>query len=198
MRRLWLCVLMMPLLLTACSGTGEGNEEERLALQVRSDYLACEHFSGKVAVTADYGQRVYQYEMDFCADGKETVLTLAAPETVAGISARLDSQADSRLEYDGIILETGTLDDSGLTPVSAVPAMLDGLKKGYLDHCVLEERENGTRTLRMLVRDPELEPGRGVETTLWLEVDSFQLLRGEISRDGICVIQCDFSNFTKE
>ena len=198
MRRLWLCVLMMPLLLTACGGTGGGNEEERLALQARSDYLACERFSGKAAITADYGQRVYQYELDFRADGQETVLTITAPETVAGISARMGSQADSRLEYDGIILETGTLDDSGLTPVSAVPAMLDGMKKGYLDHCVLEEREHGGRTLCLLIRDPELEPGRGLETLLWLDGESFELLRGEISRDGVCVIQCEFLIFTKE
>jgi len=193
-RRLWLSVLMITLLLTACGG-GEGNKAEELALTVRGTYLAAQGCSGGAVVTADYGQRIYRYRLDFQADEEQTVMTLTEPETVAGISARLSAREGSKLEYEGIMLETGPLDDSGLSPVSAVPALLETVREGYLDTCVLEAGKDGSQTLRLLSRDPEQALGSGIETTLWVSPDSLKLLRGEICRDGVCVIQCEFSDF---
>lgn len=196
MRKWVFCVLMMTLLLTACGGKAGGNEAEELALAVRTEYLAASACSGTAAVTADYGQRVYRYEMTFTADGEETVLVLTAPETVAGLTARLSAKKDSVLEYDGAVLETGPLDESGLTPVSAIPALLDTIREGYLDTCVLEAMGEG-QALRLLSRDPEAELGTGLETTMWFDPESHGLLRAEISRDGFCMIQCEFSDFSK-
>jgi len=39
-------------------------------------------WSGKAAITADYGRRVYQYELTAGGTREETVLVLTAPETV--------------------------------------------------------------------------------------------------------------------
>ena len=63
MRKLLFCVPMMILLLSACTGGAEGNEAEELALQIRGEYLAMSSCAGQAAITADYGQRVYQYEL---------------------------------------------------------------------------------------------------------------------------------------
>lgn len=196
MRKLVLCVLMMTLLLTACGGKAGGNEAEELALAVRTEYLACTACSGTAVITADYGQRVYCYEMSFTADEEETVLTLTAPETVAGLTARLSAKKDSVLEYDGAVLETGPLEEGGLTPVSALPAILETVREGYLDTCTLAELGEG-QALRLTSRDPEKEAGTGVETILWFDPASHDLLRAEISSDGFCIIQCEFSNFAK-
>lgn len=51
--------------------------------------------AGQAAITADYGQRVYQYELAVAVDGEETTLTLSAPDTVAGITARVTGRMDS-------------------------------------------------------------------------------------------------------
>jgi len=193
-RRLWLSVLMITLLLTACGGE-EGSKADELALTTRGAYLAAKGCSGAAVVTADYGQRIYRYRLDFQAEEEQTLLTLTEPETVAGITARLSAQEGSRLEYEGIMLETGPLDDSGLTPVSSVPAILKTVREGYLDLCELETLEAGGQILRLSSRDPVREPGDGIETTVWLDPDSYALLRGEICRDGACVIQCEFSDF---
>ena len=55
---------------------------------------------------------------------EEALLTLTAPETVAGLTARIEED-EGWLEYDGAILETGELAPGGLTPMGAIPALLE-------------------------------------------------------------------------
>lgn len=188
------CVPMIALLfLSACAGGTGVSKAEELALAIRGEYLEATACSAAVAVTADYGQRVYQYEMDITVTEEETVLSLSAPETVAGVTARIQGD-EGLLEYDGIAVETGPLNGGGLTPVSAVPALLEAARSGYMTSCMLEE-ESGL--LRVDCRDPEGTPGQGVETTLWFDAESHALTRGEILNDGVRVIDCTFSQFTK-
>ena len=182
---------MMILLLSACTGGAEGNEAEELALQIRGEYLAMSSCAGQAAITAGYGQRVYQYELAVAVDGEETTLTLSAPDTVAGITARVTGQ-DGQLEYDGLSVETGPLDPEGLSPVSAVPALLEGARSGYIVSCALEE--DGT-LLRMDCGDPEGTPGTGSEVSLWFDASTHALSRGEISVDGFRAILCEFTDF---
>ena len=196
MRKLWLCVPMMTfLLLTACGGGGQGGSEaEQPALLIRGEYLEMTSCSATAEVTADYGQRVYQYTMEVAVSGEETVLNLTAPETVAGITAWL-KEKNGLLEYDGVVVETGPMDGEGLNPVSSIPALLEEAKSGYIRACSLEE--DGT-LLRVDCGDPEGEPGKGREVTLWFEAATHALSRGEVKLDGFRAILCQFQEFTKE
>ena len=191
MRKCVVCVLMTTLLLAGCGKAGV-SEAEELALTVRGEYLAMESCAARAAVTADYGQRVYQYEMAVSVNGEETTLTLSAPETVAGLTARLTGE-ENLLEFDGVSVETGPLDDDGLTPVSALPALLEAARSGYMTACALEE--DGA-LLRIDCGDPEGTPGAGTETALWFDASTHALTRGEISVDGFRAILCEFSEFT--
>lgn len=191
MRKCLICVLMTTLLLAGCGKAGV-SEAEELALTIRGEYLAMDGCAARAAITADYGQRVYHYELAVAVSGEETVLTLSAPETVAGLSARLDRE-ESLLEFDGVSVETGPLDGNGLTPVSAVPALLEAAKSGYITACALEE--DGT-VLRVDCGNPAGSPGTGTETALWFDAATHALTRGEISSDGFRVILCEFSDFT--
>ena len=191
MRKCVICVLMTTLLLAGCGPAGV-SEAEELALTIRGEYLAMESCAARAAVTADYGQRVYQYEMAVSVNGPETVLALSAPETVAGLTARL-SGAESQLEFDGLSVETGPLDPDGLTPVPAVPALLEAVRSGYITACGLEE--DGT-LLRVDCGDPEGTPGEGTEISLWFDAAAHVLVRGEISVDGSCAVRCEVDSFT--
>ena len=189
------CVPMIALLfLTGCFGRANISEGEELALAIRSEFLVATTCAAKVEVTADYGQRICQYGLEITESEEETVLVLTQPETVAGITARIRGEK-GLLEYDGLSVETGPLNEEGLTPVSAVPALLEAARSGYMTSCMLEE-DNGL--LRVDCGNPEEVPGQGVEMTLWFERSSHALIRGEIMNDGIRVIDCTFSQFTKE
>ena len=164
MHRLWLCVPMIALLLAGC-GRLEVSEAEQLALEIRGEYLELERCSASLEITADYGQRVYQFEMEAQVQGEDAALTLTAPETVAGLTARWAGEAGT-LEYDGVAVETGSLDPEGLDPVSAFPVLLEAARSGYMAACALEE--DGA-VLRVDCGDPAGTPGQGTETTLWFD-----------------------------
>lgn len=190
MRKRLLCVPMILLLLAGCADGGV-SEAEQLALSVRGSCLEASAWTAQVAVTADYGQRVYQYDLTAAWDGEETTLTVTAPETVAGITARTAGESGF-LEYDGLVLETGPLDEEGLDPVSAVPLLWEQARSGYLMTCSLDEDGK----LRLDCGDPEEVPGTGREVTLWFTPDTNTLTAGEIRVDGFRVIRCDYTNFT--
>ena len=191
MRKCLVCVLMTTLLLAGCGKAG-GNEAEELALTIRGEHLGMDRCTAQVSVTADYGQRVYEYEMAVAVTGEETLLVLSAPETVAGLTARISGE-DSVLEFDGLSVETGPLDPDGLTPVSAVPALLEAVRSGYITACGLEE--DGA-LLRVDCGDPEGTPGEGTEISLWFDAAAHVLVRGEISVDGACAVRCEVDSFT--
>lgn len=196
MRRQLLCVPMMTLaLLTACGGTAAGDPAEELALEIRGEYLAMERCAAEMEITADYGQRVYEFLLSAAVEGEETVLTLREPELAAGITARI-SEEGGVMEYDGLALETGPLDGEGLSPVSALPALLSAARSEYMAECTLEQTGD-SELLRVRCADPEATPGAGRETTLWFEPETHALARGEISVDGYRVIQCELTSFTK-
>lgn len=187
------CVLMITLLLSACGG-GKGNLAQELALTVRTAYSAAKGCTGRMKVVADYGQRVYTYTLSLAADGQETVLTVVQPEEIAGIVARV-KPGESWLEYDGAVLETGPLSREGLTPLGAVPALLEAARSGFMESCGMEllgERQ----TLRVFCRDPAGTVGAGLETMLWFDADTHMLVRGEILSDGYRVILCEFEEFS--
>lgn len=191
MRKYVICVLMTALLLAGC-GAAEENRAEELALTIRGEYLAMDSCAAQASITADYGQRVYQYELTVSVTEGETTLALTAPDTVAGLTARLSGE-ENLLEFDGVSVETGPLDSSGLSPVSAVPALLEAARSGYITACTLEEDRT---LLRVDCGDPALSPGEGTETSLWFDAATHALTKAEISVDGFRVILCDFKGFT--
>lgn len=197
MRKTGFCVLMMTLLLAGCAAGGGTREvtADELALQVRMEYLAATGCSGTAQVTADYGQRVYDFTLDFTwTRAGETVLTVTAPEELSGLTATV-GEGESRLEFQGVSLGTGDLTGEGLTPLEYLPAVMDNIDDGYMAECVYETR-NGQETLRVLFRDPELRPEQGLECTLWFDKTQRTLLRAELSQDGYLVLSSEFTSFT--
>ena len=193
-KRALMCLIFLVATMSACGGEGQKSADDTF-LRLRRQYLEMTECSGHMDITADYGQRVYTYGVDFSWQKEgETLLTLTAPENVAGTTAHI-SVGETALEYDGVMMETGPLDSRGLSPIDVLPAFFNYMREGYGAECVLEGEES-PRQLHIVFRDPEKEPGQGIECELWLQEETGALLRGEMSEDGITVIQCEVSGFT--
>ena len=190
-------MMILPLLAGCGRGGNGGNSADELALTIRTEYLAVTACSATAEITADYGQRVYEFTLDISwQKGGETVLIVVEPALIAGITARI-KDGSACLEYDGISLETGLLSGDGLSPVDAVPNIMEKIASGYIAECDFEDTETGCQ-LWFLCRDPEQSPGTGTEAAFWFDAESHDLLRAELSSDGYTVVQCIFTDFTKE
>ena len=196
MRRTLSCVLMMTLLLTACGG-GQGETAEELAHRVREEYAALAGWSGTMEVTADYGNTVYDFTLDVVwrREG-DTVLTVTAPDIIAGITARVGPEG-AFLEYDGASLGTGPLTGDGLSPLEAIPFFMGELRSGWMASCELQQEGEAAR-LRLVYRDPNLAEGEGTECALYFEPDSRDLTGAELFWKGMRVLHIRRTDFTKE
>ena len=192
MRRLLSCVLMMILLLSGCKGGGDRSPEEA-ALALRDTYKDLAGWSSTVDVTADVGDKVFDFTLDagWQRDG-ETVLTITAPELLAGITARI-ADGETVLEYDGAGLSLGLLDGRGLTAVSAVPWVMEEIAGGYMAKCAWagENKE----LLQITFRDPEAESNKGTEFRVTFDRETLALNGAEVSVDGATVLTVAFRNF---
>lgn len=186
---LYLSITLM--LLTACAD--KGREAEELALAIRGDYLASSVITAQCDIVADYGQRIYAFSYGITSTEEEMTLILLEPEELAGMVV-VFSEEDSSLSYDGVLLETGTLTEGGITPITAIPALLQAVKTGFIVLCDLETEGDVTR-LRIIYRDPDIPAGTGEEITLWMNPETGVLLEGEIAQDGYRVLGCTFTQF---
>ena len=196
MRKALSCVLMITLLLSGCRPAGAGETPEDAALALRETYQALAGWSATVDVSVCYTDTVYDFSLDaqWRRDG-ETVLTVTAPELVAGITARI-AQGETVLEYDGAGLSLGLLDGKGLTAVSAIPWLMEQVDQGYMAKCAWAGE--GGELLQITFQDPEAEDNAGTQFLLTFDRAGYTLLSAEVSAQGQTVLHAQFSNFTME
>lgn len=196
MRKALSCVLMITLLLSGCRAGSGGNTPEEEALALRETYQALAGWSASADLSVCYTETVYDFSLDaqWRRDG-ETVLTVTVPELVAGITARV-AQGETVLEYDGAGLSLGLLDDSGLTPVSAVTACMEQIQRGWMAKCAWAG-ENDAH-LQISFQDPEREDNAGTQFLLTFDRAGYALLSAEVSAQGRTVLSAQFSDFTME
>ena len=196
MVRKWCCALMIPLLLLAgCGGGRGGDEAEQLALEIRAEYLSMAGCTAQLAVTADYGDRVFAcvLALDHTV-GAETALTVVEPELLKGVTARFRT-GSTLLEFDGASLETGALTPEGLSPLECVPFLLKEIQEGFISQWGLETLGE-TECVRFTTSDPALKMGQGTETSLWFDREDYALKQGEITVEGVSVLRCTVTDFT--
>lgn len=191
MKKRLLFLPMMLLLLTGCGGQEGENGAEALAVAIRGEYMAMTGYSLQAQVNADYGQRVYDFTLSVTSDGEETTVVIREPEILAGVTARIDGD-EGTLEYEDLSLETGFLDGESLSPVSALPTLVEAARTQYIDRCTLADG-----VLEVHCADPEQDSGTGQEVTLYFDAQTHALTGGEISQDGRRVITCEITEFTK-
>ena len=186
----------MTLLLCGC-GTKKDDSPEHLAARIRAEYLALNGWTSGVEISADYGQQVFDFAVDASWQrGGDTVITVTRPDLIAGITARI-RDGETVLEYDGAGFSLGMLDLSGLTPISAIPALMECITTGYMARCSWQG-EGEARELVILCRDPNAAPQEGTEFTLIFDPVTHAPKRAEVAVDGVLRMTVRFTDFSME
>jgi len=181
MKRLCLYILL-PLCLVL-GGCGTKAEEKAFrdfseALSQRDDLS----FIG--TIRAEYDERSESFRLLYEQDGDMDRVTVQLPELIEGISVRLKEGA-SVLEYNSLVIDTGNLDERGLSPLTALPELARALRGAYIDAVRKEDSE--------LVYT--LIPEDGLCIDVWFEPGSMTPTHAELISDGVVRVFCDIESW---
>jgi len=129
LRRKLLCALMI-LCVTALCGCSNGENRGREAFEeFREEYVAGDFEQLSADITSVSGGSAFDCRVKFLKSGEEESVTVILPEEISGITARVDEKGTT-VEYEGVILDAGGSEESGLTPVSAMFAISRAWQEG--------------------------------------------------------------------
>ena len=104
--------------------SGCGAREFARARDTVAERLAgAECLSFTANLRAEYEHKTARFTLSYYEDSDGGKVTVLAPQLIAGVTARIEPGSTS-LEYDGVCLGTGELDDFGLSPMSALPMLM--------------------------------------------------------------------------
>ena len=183
MRRL-IFVLCLILILSACGSRPNPREQ---ALLLRERYAGLESIDMTINVRADYGDRVYDYKLSYNGDIGSGRLRVLGPESIAGMTAEY-SEGGTALVFDSTELYTGEIDESGLSPLDAVPASLKAWAEGYIRESWYERL--GDYDCIVILTDINDD----VQLYTWFELDSMLPVQADVMSDGHTAVSMKYEN----
>lgn len=177
-------VVILLLLLSGCT-----SKEESLTriIKLRENVLQSSGCSFTAEVTADYGDKIYVFEMQCKADADGTVqFSVIAPNTIAGIGGELSS-VGGKLIFDETVLAIAMLADGQISPVSAPWLFVHTLQSGYISSAVTEQDQ-----FHVTFTDTYKE--NAFQMDLWLDRDD-KPCRAEIIWEGYRILSISVKDF---
>ena len=137
---------------------------------------------------AGFSERVKtaKFTLSYTEDDSGGAVTVLAPELIAGVTARVEP-GSTVLQYDGVVLDTGSLDSLGLSPMSSLPVLVQAMKSGHLDSY---GEEDGLYVCR-------LEPNDEYRVAVWFEPDGMVPQRAELESGGRVTVIAEISGWTE-
>lgn len=190
MRRFVLAVLMINLiLLCGCTGSMAGDEAEIQQLRARLE--DCTALSFRADLTADDGTYVSEYTLRCSLTAEEMCMELLAPQLLTGVAARLREDS-TVLEFDGLSLDAGELNDDGVSPIAAPAAIVDALRHGAITQLRREElAQQETVAFRVTCSEQ-------LFVDFWLDAQTYAPLRAEILSGEQVAVVCAITDWTLE
>ena len=135
MKRL-MALVMISMLMFGCSSDQTCMDR---ALALRESLLKSEACTFDAAVTADYGNMTYTFEMR-CSSKKSGAVdfVVTKPDSISGISGTIASDS-GQISFNDQILAFSTIADGQITPVATPWVFLNSLMNGYLRACSREK-----------------------------------------------------------
>ncbi len=175
-------LLCLALLFTAC-GKSRGESEVK-AFAERLNRL--DSLSFTAGVRAEYEHKTARFVLSYEEDAEGGRVTVQAPELIRGVSAHV-SPGSSTLEYDSVVLDTGSLDSFGLSPLPSLPAMLRAIRTGHIDSVWEEDGK----------RAAVFEPDDELRCSVWFGKSDMRPLRAELITDGRVTVYIELSDWTE-
>jgi len=169
-RQAVLLALMISLLFCGCGGNTAKAEESFLSWREGFLQQGGHNITADVRFSAD--GTVSEYTLEYVLNSQEETVEILAPELIANVKAHIEGEA-SRLSYDGVILDAGH-GNTGLSPMNALPVMIDFIEKGHLESSWTEKKDGA----ELIVTELELDDGS--KLTLWQNAEDMAPLCGEI------------------
>lgn len=172
-------ILPIFLIFVLISGCKAGKDAYALANEVKIHYNDMINPSLTAKVTADYGDRLAEYTL--VLNGNE--ITILAPDEVSGVTARIGENGVSLIFGEAEIF-SGEVTKGGLSPVSALPEMIDTWKSGVITSAWLEGD--------MLLVDYRITDSLSLRTQF--DSATFAPLSAILTEDGGRVLSAEFEN----
>ena len=185
MRKALLFAPMLMLLLTACGG-----EEKEPAVMLQEQYAAVQSATMEADITCHYDDEVRQYTLLCAYTPRSSTVTVLAPEDLAGISATVE-EGTLTLSYEDISLDAGSYSAAAISPVAALPKLMEAAATGY----VTEQSQEIVEEQTALRLSCDLGDQAGTVYTTWFDEQSLLPLRSEISVDGFVVFDVAWTRF---
>ena len=182
MKKLYLAILLcLCIPLTACGGTAARTGFDALSAKMQNAAA----LSFEARIRAEYDDSTAEFTLAYAEKDGESTVTVISPDIIRGVSAHVKS-GETALEYDGVMLDTGSLDSFGLSPMSALPLLTQTLRTGYLDSAW----DDGEMRCAMLV------PSDGVSVEVHMDKYTDTPLTAEISSDGRVRVFAEITGWT--
>ena len=176
MKRICLSLLLVVcLLLCGCGGRAAENKYRDFSQSLAAN----KNLQFTAELQAQFPEKTVEFTVDYAREDAGETVTVRKPEPIAGIRARV-SEDGASLEYEGLILDLGDLDDRGFSPLSALPLLVEILSSGHLD----SHWETGDLLALKLVRDDHLS------ADVYFEPESMTPVRAELMSDGSVLVSC--------
>ena len=185
MRKALLFAPMLMLLLTACGG-----EEKDPAAELQAQYANLTGAVMEADVSCHYADedRAYTLLCDYAPD--RSTVTVLSPANLAGISATVEN-GTLTLSYEDISLDAGGYSAAAISPVAALPKLMQAAASGYVTE--KSEETVGERPCLRLACD--LPDDEGSVYTTWFDQETLLPLRSEISAEGTVVFEVAWTRF---
>lgn len=177
-------VFLLLFFLVGCSG--KSKEIER-GMSLRSQLLRASSCTFDAAVTADYGDALYEFAMACQVDDRgDMTFTVVEPETISGITGTISSSG-GKLTFEDTALAFDLMADGQVSPVSAPWLFLKTLRSGYLTAAGMEGD-----LLRLTIDDSYEDDA--LQLDIWLDGENLPT-RAEVLYGGRRILTLNVTNF---
>lgn len=175
-----LCVLC------GCSAV---NEPEQTAQAIQQKYASAQSIQTTAQIISNLNEETVTYEIsyDYSQSDNTAVMTVNAPESIAGIQATITGE-DFQFAYEDTQLETAMPDRKGMTPADAITYLLDDL----MHHEPVQVWQEG----ELLALRYEQTDEAGISfKEVYLNADG-SLQQARLYSEGKQLLQCIFTKCT--